>query len=259
MSTAHHPPQLAIDIGNTVVKAAVLGEGGKLGPVIRFNDQEWSAADELVTNHGVKNIVYSTVANVPPPTWMDKWTTEGRFVLALTSDVPLPFRSEYGTMNTLGQDRIAAVAGSLVPTDSAPAAVPTASLIVDAGTCATLDLIDASGTYHGGNISPGLRMRLQAMHAFTARLPKLEPAKVTGRVGQSTAAALRHGAQLGLVYEIEGLYRRLQADFPGLQLLLTGGDAPWLAEHLSVPHVFRPYLVLRGLHLILSNYVNNES
>ncbi|MEL7163728.1 MAG: type III pantothenate kinase, partial [Bacteroidota bacterium] len=165
---------------------------------------------------------------------------------------------QYGTMDTLGQDRIAAVAGSLASLPHpAPAASP--SLIVDAGTCATLDLVSADGTYLGGNISPGIRMRLRAMHAFTARLPELEPDTVTGRVGQSTTAALRHGAQLGLAYEIEGLYGRLQADFPGLQLLLTGGDAPWLAEHLSVPYVFRPHLVLRGLHLILSNYVTNES
>ncbi|MEM9258032.1 MAG: type III pantothenate kinase, partial [Bacteroidota bacterium] len=108
-------------------------------------------------------------------------------------------------------------------------------------------------------ISPGIRMRLKAMHAFTARLPALDPATVIGRVGQSTSAALRHGAQLGLVYEIEGLFFRLQQDFSDLQLLLTGGDAEWLAEHLRPSFVFCPHLVLRGLNLILSNYVNNES
>jgi len=235
MSTSPHPPQLAIDIGNTVVKAAVFVGGELLGPVTRFNHEEWLVADRLVTNHGVKNIIYSTVANVPPQPWIDKWIHEDRFVLALSPEVPLPFRSTYRTM-------------------TAPP-----SLIVDAGTCATLDLIDGAGTYHGGNISPGLRMRLQAMHAFTARLPKLDPATVSGLVGQSTEEALRHGAQLGLVYEIEGLFARLQGDFPDLRLLLTGGDAEWLATQLRIPHVFRPHLVLRGLNLILSNYVSTES
>lgn len=270
MSATTQTSQLAIDIGNTVVKAAVFRGGEMMGPVIRFTDQDWFVVDRLATNHEVKNIIYSTVANVPPPQWMDKWKSEERFLLALGPKVSLPFTSDYTTMATLGQDRIAAVAGSLAlppfpfgdqalgqNRSFAPAAAP--SLIVDAGTCATLDLIDGQGNYHGGNISPGMRMRLKAMHAFTARLPELDPATTTGRVGQSTASALRHGAQLGLVYEIEGLFLRLRQDFPDLQLLLTGGDAEWLGEHLRIPFVFRPHLVLHGLNLILSNYVNNES
>ncbi|MEM1359607.1 MAG: type III pantothenate kinase, partial [Bacteroidota bacterium] len=186
MSATSQNSQLAIDIGNTVVKAAVFRSGEMLGPVTHLADQDWSVVDRLVTNHEVKNIIYSTVANVPPPQWIDKWKSEEHFLLALGPEVPLPFTSDYSTMGTLGQDRIAAVAGSLaLPTKLAPAVAP--KLIVDAGTCATLDLIDGRANYQGGNISPGIRMRLKAMHAFTARLPALDPADVTGRVGQSTA------------------------------------------------------------------------
>lgn len=259
MGTAsdHH---LAIDIGNSAAKAAVFCEGEMTGRVVRFTDQEWEVADQLVTNHGVKNIIYSSVANVPPKQWIDKWESEDRLVLALSASLPLPFQSIYETMETLGHDRIAVVAGSLaLATSLAPATAPPARLIVDAGTCATLDLVDAAGVYQGGNISPGLKMRLQAMHTFTARLPLPEPAEPQGLVGLSTAEALRHGGQLGLVYEIEGLFRRLQITYPNLELLLTGGDGQWMAEHLSIPCRFNPYLVLLGLNQILSNYVENES
>lgn len=255
--------QLTIDVGNSGVKAAVFYGETMTGPVVRFSNREWWVADRLVTNHGVKNIIYSTVANVPPAKWTDKWITDGRRVLPLSYRLPLPFTSVYGTMDTLGPDRIAVVAGSLAPlTFTAPAAAPAskrARLIVDAGTCATLDLIDADGTHRGGNISPGLRMRLRAMHTFTARLPLPEPAEPTGPVGDTTVGALRHGGQLGLVYEIEGLYRRLRLAYPNLELLLTGGDGEWLARHLSIPCCFYPHLVLLGLHQILSNYVRNES
>lgn len=255
--------QLAIDIGNTAVKAAVFLDGELIGPVARFTNQEWEVADRLVTNHGVKNIIFSTVANEPPAKWMDKWNTGNRKVLALSKNLPLPFDSDYETMETLGQDRIAVVVGSvaLLP-PLAPASAPPhypARLIVDAGTCMTLDLIDGHNTYRGGNISPGLRMRLQAMHHFTARLPLPEPAETPGLVGTSTNGALRHGGQMGLVYEVEGLYLRLLKEFPDLQLLLTGGDAAWLSEKLSVPFFLYPNLVLRGLNQILSYYVQNES
>lgn len=259
--TADH--HLAIDIGNTAIKAAVFHDGELIGEVARFSDQEWQLADDLVTNHGVKNIIFSTVANVPPTKWMDKWNTSDRKVVALRTDLPLPFSSRYETMETLGQDRIAVVAGSLAPTtSSAPASAPKqrpARLIVDAGTCMTLDLIDGQAVYQGGNISPGLRMRLEAMHHFTARLPFAEPAHIVGKVGLSTLQALRHGGQMGLVYEVEGLYHRLRSDYPNLELLLTGGDAGWLSKKLSVPFVFSPNLVLLGLHQILSYYVQNES
>lgn len=262
----HH---LAIDIGNSGVKAAVFRFGEMIGQVIRFSDQQWEKVNELVTNHGVKNIIYSTVANVPPQRWIDTWESEDRLVLALTTTLTLPFKSVYETMHTLGHDRIAVVAGSLAPAASmAPATAPKASraagqkaarLIVDAGTCVTLDLVDAEGTYLGGNISPGLHLRLKAMHTFTARLPLVEAGEVKELVGRSTAAALRHGGQLGVVYEIEGLYHRLRTVHPSLQLLLTGGDGEWIAAQLSIPCCFNPNLVLLGLNQILSNYVQNES
>jgi type III pantothenate kinase len=261
-TTSDH--QLAIDIGNTSVKAGVFLNGGLIGPVIRFTDQEWDVADRLVTNLGVKNIIYSTVANVPPTKWTDKWNQAGLLTLALSPELPLPFTSLYETPATLGQDRIAAVAGSLVlPTSKAPASAPAESLparlIVDAGTCITLDLIDGQRTYRGGNISPGVRMRLRAMHTFTARLPLVEPAASLNEVGRSTEQALRHGGQFGAVYEVEGLYLRLRKTYPDLELILTGGDAELLAGLLSVPNVVYPNLVLRGLNQILSNYVQHQS
>lgn len=257
METASDP-QLVIDVGNSGAKAAVYRAGELIGAVVRFSDQEWEVTDRLITNHGVKNILYSTVANVPPTEWIEKWESSGLAVVALSAGLPLPFASTYETMHTLGHDRIAVVAGSLALRPDA-ASCGRARLIVDAGSCATFDLVDADGTYRGGNISPGLRMRLRAMHAFTARLPEPEPADPQGEVGRSTEEALRHGAQLGLVYEIEGLFHRLRASYPGLELLLTGGDGAWLAGRLSVPCRFYPNLVLLGLHQILSNYVRNES
>ncbi|TXF88488.1 type III pantothenate kinase [Neolewinella aurantiaca] len=261
-TTSDH--QLAIDIGNTSVKAGVFLDGFLTGPVTRFTDQEWEVADRMVTNLGVKNIIYSTVANVPPAKWMDKWNQAGRFTLALKPELPLPFTSLYETPATLGQDRIAAVAGSLsLPTSSAPAAAPAehlpARLIVDAGTCITLDLIDGDAVYYGGNISPGVRMRLRSMHDFTARLPLVEPGSLSGEVGRSTEKALLHGGQFGAAYEIEGLFLRLRETFPDLELILTGGDAALLAGLLSIPNVIYPNLVLHGLNQILSYYVQHQS
>ncbi|NJB86975.1 type III pantothenate kinase [Lewinella marina] len=241
--------RLIVDVGNSGLKAACFEGDELLPPVARLPAGDWGAIDAMATNLGVNYIIYSTVANVPSERWTDKWKQQGRQVYALDRSKPLPFASDYRTPETLGQDRIAAVAGTL-------GTCTTARLVVDAGSCVTYDLVDATDRYRGGNISPGVNMRLRAMHEQTARLPLVSPGKPEGAVGRSTGEALQHGGLLGVVYEAEGLYHRLLADHGDLQLVLTGGDAPLLLPYFSVPCVHSPNLVLRGLNQILSAYVN---
>ncbi len=243
-------PTLVIDIGNSGAKAACFDGDELLPPVARLtDDSDWSAIAERVTNLGVRNILYATVANVPEWRWLENWKANGIGVFALDRSRPLPFASDYSTPETLGQDRIAAVAGTL-------GCIHTARLVVDAGSCVTLDLVDRHDRYLGGNISPGVGMRLRAMHEQTARLPLVAAGVPDATVGRSTEQALRHGGQLGVVYEIEGLHRRLLPAHPDLRLVLTGGDAPLLLSHFSLEVLHLPHLVLRGLNQILSTYVS---
>ncbi len=250
MGTPHR--QLVVDVGNSGTKAACFADDELMLPVFRFPAGDWESIDARVTNLGVNNIIYSTVANVPSERWIDKWKRSGIGVYTLDRKLPLPFSSAYRTMETLGQDRIAAVAGTLGRID-------TSRLIVDAGSCVTLDLVNARDHYLGGNISPGVAMRMRSMHAFTARLPLVEPGQPRGLVGDATREALLHGGQLGVVYEIEGLYGRLLSDHRDLQVVLTGGDAPHLLPYFSIKILSYPNLVLRGLNQILSTYVNTFS
>ncbi|MGB3800752.1 MAG: type III pantothenate kinase [Lewinella sp.] len=241
--------QLVIDIGNSGSKAAIFGGDELLSPVHRFAPDDWERIDGLATNPGVKNIIYSTVANVPSDRWIDKWKAAGRGVYTLDRQRSLPFVSDYLSPETLGQDRIAVVAGTL-------GRYTTPRLVVDAGSCVTLDLVEADGRYRGGNISPGVGMRLRAMHEGTARLPLVGIGPLKESVGSSTETALRHGGILGVVYEIEGLCHRLRNTYPELQIVLTGGDALLLLPHFSISVHHSPQLVLHGLNQILSLYVN---
>ncbi|MCP9237098.1 type III pantothenate kinase [Lewinella sp. JB7] len=240
---------LVVDVGNSGIKAAVFSDDDLMLPVSRFRTGDWSAIDGMVTNLGVRNIIYSTVANVPSERWTDTWEKAGIGVYTLDRSKPLPFQSDYRTMDTLGQDRIAAVAGTV-------GRLHTARLIVDAGSCVTSDLVDRRDRYLGGNISPGVSMRLRSMHEFTARLPLVETGAAVDTVGRSTEQALLHGGQVGVVYEIEGLFGRLVNVHRDLQLVLTGGDASLLLPYFSIDVLSYPNLVLRGLNQILSTYVN---
>lgn len=239
---------LAIDIGNTRTKAGVFKDGELL------HTQHWPTGEApdffgLATNHGAKNIILSSVAVDLSVEALAKLSSRGH-ALVLQAATPIPIKNSYLSPETLGKDRLAAAIGAyaLFPGQ--------ACLVVDAGSCLTYDFLDGQGNYLGGNIAPGIQMRLRAMHAFTARLPEVGAGPSEDWIGQDTAAALRNGAQQGAVLEIEGYRQRAQDRFGELRLLLTGGDASYLATQLKSELFVNEHLVLIGLNKILEHNVN---
>ena len=242
---------LAIDMGNTRIKAALF-DGDALRQTYRFSD--WSALLPVVDEHAVTQAIVSSVGSLrevqalgcrlPIP------------LLVLDGTTPLPFVNTYETPATLGTDRLAAVAGAQQQHPQQNA------LAIDAGTCITYDLIDREGSYRGGLISPGVQMRLQAMHTFTARLPLVEadgtPVNLTER---STAAALRSGAVGGAAAEISQMIRMYADKFPDLRVVISGGNAPSLINAIRPNHPVTvvPHLILIGLNRILQHYVQQNN
>ena len=237
--------QAVIDIGNTRTKVGCFFRG-ELQQTHTFEGTDWAKISEVLTNPFPANLIYSSVGPVPAPEWIADLEARGCTVRELNSESRLPFENHYRTPATLGKDRLAAVAGAraLYPGRNC--------LVVDAGTCITADLLTADGRYLGGNISPGIRMRLRSMHEGTARLPLVATGHWSGAPGQTTEAALRAGGQGGAALEIEGLIRRWEVPYAQLHCLLTGGDAPLLADMIKSRIFVHPNLVLYGLDQILS-------
>ena len=238
---------LAIDMGNTQIKAALF-EGAALRQTYRFSD--WSALISVVDEHAVTRAIVSSVGQPRPVQALARRLPIP--LLVLDGTTPLPFVNTYETPATLGTDRLAAVAGAQQQHPEQNA------LAIDAGTCITYDLIDREGYYQGGLISPGVQMRLQAMHTFTARLPLVEadgtPVNLTER---STVAALRSGAVGGAAAEISQMIRMYGDKFSDLQVVISGGDAPNLISTTRPEHPVTvvPHLILIGLNRILQHYV----
>ena len=166
-------------------------------------------------------------------------------LLRFSPGTPVPISNRYRTPETLGSDRLAAVIGasSLKPA--------TDLLIIDAGTCITDEVIDARGNYWGGNIAPGMQMRLRALHEFTARLPLVEAEGEVPGMGYSTETAIRSGVLRGMKYEIEGYIKSMRSKFPHLQVFLTGGDHINFDTNIKNIIFSDRYLVPRGLNKIL--------
>lgn len=166
-------------------------------------------------------------------------------ILRLSSETPIPIHNCYRTPKTLGTDRLAAAVGAstLKPGQDL--------LIIDAGTCITYEVIDAQGNYWGGNIAPGMQMRLRALHEFTARLPLVEPEGEVPGMGYDTETAIRSGVLRGMKYEIEGYIRSMRAKYPHLLVFLTGGNNIKFDTSITDIIIADRYIVPRGLNRIL--------
>ncbi|MEO1259282.1 MAG: type III pantothenate kinase [Bacteroidota bacterium] len=245
---------LIIDIGNTRTKAALFREQGLLIKEY-WETPTIAALEKLIYNQTVENVILSSTANVPIA--FEKWLKEKFSYIRLETNTPLPITIEYKTPETLGKDRIAAAVGAdcLFPNEHA--------LIIDAGTCITLDVITAEGAYLGGNISPGVTMRLQAMHHFTEKLPLLERSRESGGssqgtrktgidlLGDSTESAMLNGAELGALLEITSFMEKCRRRFRPLRVIFTGGDADFFVNKIKTKIFANPNLVLIGLNKIL--------
>lgn len=163
---------------------------------------------------------------------------------------PFPLINRYATPETLGADRLVGVVAAKAHCPQQPV------LVIDAGTALTYDLATADGQYLGGGIAPGLQMRLDALHHFTARLPQvaLPPDEAVPLIGDSTANSIRVGCYQGILAEIEGLARRyrdcLRSD---LQVFLTGGDLSRFENRLACVNFADPHLLLDGVHHLLTH------
>jgi len=235
---------LVTDIGNTLIKTAVF-EQGKLVEWVTAQPQA-NEALALATRYREKisRAIISAVAPIPDA--LAQWlSTHSITPLVLDSSTALPFENTYQTPETLGKDRIAAIAG-------AQARFPdTNLLVIDAGTAITYDVLSADKRYLGGNISPGIAMRYKALHSFTSRLPLLKNVNETGRIGNTTQTAIENGVQNGAVYEMRALIDEWSAEFNNLCVLLTGGDAHFFENNLKKTIFVVSNLTLEGLNIIL--------
>lgn len=242
---------LALDIGNTAVKAGCF-EGSALREMAAgLTSAEVRA---LVQRWAPQHLVVASVAEAAVLAVEElRDVVPGEILAFSPSTTPVPLRNAYATLHTLGADRLAGAVGAagLRPGQD--------TLVIDAGTALKFDLVTTDGTYHGGSIGPGLAMRLRALHAFTGRLPLLElpPADATiSLVGDSTTGSMLSGVVNGAVAEITGLLAHYQEQFPRLGVLLTGGDAGFLAARLPNRIFVVPELVLLGLNRILVYHVD---
>ena len=259
---------LTIDIGNTKTKIAAF-EGKQLVEHIVVERINNECIGGLIDRF--REFENSIISSVDVKEEQRVAELLGKFRLKshlLSYKSPLPFEIDYLTPETLGKDRIAALAGAYAVGGEGN------YLVIDCGTCNTYDLL-VDGHFVGGNIAPGIQMRLDAMHHFTAALPQctidsMHNAQCTTNgharrevmhngLGVTTQTAILNGAYWGVINEINGYIERYSREYKNLKIVLTGGlfnlhiiNISQLST-LNSQLLFEPTLVPKGLNYIAKN------
>lgn len=240
---------LVVDIGNSATKIAVFNSHELL---FKDNSKAFSTADfkQLKQKFQIKNLIISSVKKEIS---LDENLLKTDFnYIRFSHTSAIPIKNDYQSPSTLGLDRLAAVIGAyqLFPNQSV--------LVIDAGTCITYEHLASDGTYLGGSISPGLSMRLNAMHHFTSKLPQVYFEEDFGKnLGKNTKEAMLSGVLNGIAYEAEGFIKQQWKEKEGLKIILCGGDAAFFDSRFknsifahSILH--EPNLVLIGLNTVVN-------
>jgi len=233
---------MAVDLGNTMLKASVFEGERELETALNRNDSP-EAVKRLLSRHpDVEGVIFCSVGAEEYAVAHELASVCGSLPVSwLKPGTLLPIEVAYGSRSTLGADRVAAATGV--------AADGRSVLLVDAGTAVTLDLVDGM-RFWGGNISPGLRLRFASLARYTSRLPLVDIGGEVPDFGHDTVTAIRSGVVEGLVGEIIFALERAKKRFPRAQLVLTGGDADYLAAFLKragIPVSTDHSAVARGL------------
>ncbi len=232
---------LTIDLGNSYCKIVVFNDND-----IVYRDVCKSLSTRYLQQlFSAFSIEYSLISSVVPINSSLKILLKKYRIKEFSPATKIPLKNLYTTPKTLGKDRLAnAIAAAfLFPDENV--------LVIDAGTCIKYDLVESSGKYRGGNISPGLNMRFIAMHQLTGKLPLpkiVDPFKL---IGNSTVTSLQTGVFNGIKAEISGTINNYQKEFKKLRVILTGGDSYRFVGQLNLSIFAAADLVNIGLNEII--------
>jgi len=253
---------LALDVGNTettvgLFQADRLVDHWRLTTTTARTPDEWGAlVSTYLTNaghspSGVRAVVIASVAPLVTQSICEGVNAvTGLVPVQVDARSPLPITLDVDEPLTVGADRI-------VNTLAAARVFARDTIVVDFGTATTFDCITADGRFIGGVIMPGIRTASDELVRRTAKLPATELTPPERIIGRRTEECIRAGVLWGTADAVDGLIRRIKAEWPTQggkppYVVATGGLAPLVAPLTQGIEAVQPDLTLVGLRLAAS-------
>ncbi|WP_462156966.1 type III pantothenate kinase [Pseudoalteromonas sp. GB56] len=223
--------KLLVDAGNTAVKMLLANESGQLHAV-GLQEVPWQHVDEVLISAVADSSSLTQVLAIA--------AAHGKTVhRARTSSHWRELECAYPNFQTLGIDRWLAVIAGYSENPNGH------TVVVDAGTALTIDVINDNNQHIGGYILSGLKLSEQSIVNRAQNVFSVDGLSAKPHPGNSTPAAVKNGAFVGALGAIEYTLNQCGGSHDA-KLLITGGDG--LSLHMHLPHsIYRPHLVLEGL------------
>ncbi len=245
---------LAIDIGNTYIKAAVIDDGG-VSEISYLSTEECISRNRYfslspLAESGGKGIVVASVRKQALEIIKGEATAlfgKAPFIVDIHTETGV--RNLYQSPDTLGIDRLvtAAAAWHLYRKEGRSV------ITVDMGTATTIDLINASGEFEGGIIAPGLQSALLGLLENAPELPNVAVEKAERLIGRTTSECMSSGVVASQAAMIRGLADMID---PHAVVVVTGGMVPMISNWLKERYIIDENLMFKGLKIIYDRNSN---
>ena len=235
---------LVVDIGNNFFKLGIFENSNLVFSFFDKNDKIDVEIEKIIRSYSkITSALISNFSTIKINDILNKLNIK---IYELDSTFIFPFKLNYKTPESLGNDRLALAAAAtiLFPNSN--------NLVIDAGTCITIDFIDNNNHFIGGSISPGVKMRYDSLNHYTANLPLLKNENSFNYPGDSTNASIHAGIIGGVSNEINGFIKQINSRNDKVNVILTGGDAKILSKTLKITIFANQNFILEGLNSILN-------
>lgn len=234
---------LIIDVGNSRIKLAVFQER----KILLKENIDKKAFEKTIQTIAKKYPISNSIVSATGRLTKDQVAALKKITsfIEVSDSLSYPFKNKYKTPKTLGADRYAVMTSAFYNYPN------TDVLVIDAGTCITYDYLNAKNEYRGGAISPGIQTRYTSLNNLTANLPLLEKEDIQFIAGRSTNESIHSGVINGVIMEIDGVIDHYKSLTPHLTIILTGGDANFLANRLKNTIFATSNFLLEGLNFLL--------
>jgi type III pantothenate kinase len=240
---------LCIDAGNSRVKwgwfQTEKDGGSQWASIATVSLIEFAASSDhinpfSITHEAPERIVISNVAGEGAHQLLVNWTSifDAEPLWLRAEAERCGVRNRYEKPELLGADRWAALI-------AARAIHHGASLVVNAGTATTVDMLAEDGTFLGGAILPGVELMRFVLHEHTGRLPIQDG--VHREMPRNTVDAIETGCRHAQAGAVERMYRVFRDIAPAPLCIVAGGAGRTLVDQLSMPRRYVENLVLDGL------------
>ena len=240
--------KLIIDVGNTNIKLAVFEKKYILKKYIYKPNHEIDLSPIFSRFYKIKNIFFcgnnknlnkhlDNIIN-DKSVKIFYWESISKFILDI----------EYDTIDSLGYDRIGGSVGAQFTFPNFKN-----HLIIDIGTCITYDIV-SDNIYKGGQISPGINLRLKSLSEINSKLPNLKFQEPFKFLGKSTFESIQSGVFFGIYDEIRSRILFYNNQFKNLNTVITGGDSVFLKKRIKNVN-FDDDILMKGLNLLLDQNV----